>query len=76
MKAVHALFETTLLDISAYPPNDNSPYQALSKAATLRCAIYNENRRGFRALPMPEKPKPVTKEEQRGGEFKDRKSVV
>ncbi|KFZ03384.1 hypothetical protein V502_10998 [Pseudogymnoascus sp. VKM F-4520 (FW-2644)] len=71
LKKVHILYETTLLDISAYPPTNLSPYLTLSKAATLRCAIYNESQRRFRAFPLPkEKPEPVIKEAQRGGEFK------
>ncbi|OBT81812.1 hypothetical protein VE02_09418 [Pseudogymnoascus sp. 03VT05] len=72
LKVIHILdlYENTLLDISAYPPTITSPYLALSKSATLRCAIYNENRRGLRPLPLPKKPDPVTKEAQKGGEYK------
>ncbi|OBT53799.1 hypothetical protein VE04_05667, partial [Pseudogymnoascus sp. 24MN13] len=72
LKVIHALdlYENTLLDMSAYPPTLNSPYLALSKSAVLRCAIYNENRRGLRPLPLPKKPDPVTNEAQKGGEYK------
>ncbi|ELR02756.1 hypothetical protein VC83_04479 [Pseudogymnoascus destructans] len=72
LKVIHALdlYENTLLDISAYPPTLNSPYLALSKSAILRCAIYNENRRGLRPLPLPKKPDPLTIEAQKGAEYK------
>ncbi|KFY72329.1 hypothetical protein V499_07517 [Pseudogymnoascus sp. VKM F-103] len=72
VKVIHALdlYENTHLDISAYPPTLNSPYLALSKSAVLRCAIYNENRRGLRPLPLPKKPDPATNEAQKGGEYK------
>ncbi|KFY18671.1 hypothetical protein V493_08426, partial [Pseudogymnoascus sp. VKM F-4281 (FW-2241)] len=71
LKRVHTLYETTLLDISAYPPTNLSPYLTVSKAATLRCAIYNEKRHALRPLPVhKEAPEPAIKEEQRGAEFR------
>jgi hypothetical protein len=72
LKVIHTLdlYENTLLDISAYPPTVTSPYLALSRSAVLRCAIYNENRRGLRPLPLPKKLDPVTKEAEKGGEYK------
>ncbi|KFY14765.1 hypothetical protein V492_02429, partial [Pseudogymnoascus sp. VKM F-4246] len=70
IKTVHTLYENTLIDISAFPNAENSPYLALSKAVTLRCAIFDENRHCYRSLRPPKKPEPSTKEEQMGAEFK------
>ncbi|KFY90110.1 hypothetical protein V498_06160, partial [Pseudogymnoascus sp. VKM F-4517 (FW-2822)] len=72
LKRIHdlALYENTLLDISAYPPTSFSPYHSLSLSGILRCAIYDKNHRALRALPLPKKPEPAIKEAQRGGEFK------